>query len=93
MSTTPPRSFAEIQAERIAERQQAPSLAAQQSAFPYHIALILDNEVQQVFHIEEEMASIFMSSPLILQVEAPLAGGPEKGWAYNPQTGQFTAPE
>lgn len=93
MSITPPRSFAEIQAEKIEELQKAPSLAEQQSAFPYHIAFIIDDEVQQVFHIEEELASVFMSSPTILQVEAPLAGGPERGWKYNAQTGQFTAPE
>lgn len=92
MSLTPPRSLAEIAAEAAAEKA-APSIAEQQSALPYHIAFVIDGVVQQVFHIEERMAAILLSNPLIVQCEAPLPNGPDTNWLYDATTGVFSKPE
>lgn len=92
MALTPPRSLADIIAEATAEKA-APSIAEQQSALPYHIAYVIDGVVQQVFHIEEKMAAILLSNPVIVQCDAPLSGGPDNGWTYDAETGKFSKPE
>jgi hypothetical protein len=91
MSLTPPRSLAAIEAEAKAEKE-APSIAEQVSALPYHVAFIIDGVVQQVFHIEEKLAAIFLSNPTIVQCNAPLDNGPDAGWTYNDSTGEFSKP-
>lgn len=93
MSLTPPRSIAAIEAEEAKAKQEAPSIAEQQSALPYHVAFILDGVVHNVFHIEEKMAALLLSNPVIVQCDAPLDGGPDNGWLYDAATGKFSKPE
>jgi hypothetical protein len=53
---------------------------------------VLDGRVETVFHVEEKMAAILMSNPVVVQCAAPLDGGPQDGWRYNAETGTFTDP-
>jgi hypothetical protein len=92
MSLTPPRSLGTIDAEELKAKKEAPSIAEQQSALPYHIAYVIDGVVQTVFHVEERMAAILMSNPLVVQCNAPLDNGPDSGWTYNDSTGEFSKP-
>jgi hypothetical protein len=80
MSTTPPRPFNEIPpAEPVV-------------LMPYHIAFVIDGTVQQVFHVDERLASVILSNPTIVQCEHPDAGGPEQNWTYDATTNTFAKP-
>lgn len=57
---------------------------------PYHVAFVIDGVAQQVFHIDERMAAIFLSDPLIVACAGPKSGGPDSGWLYNAETNTFT---
>ena len=92
MSLTPPRALAAVKADELDAKKQIPSIAEQQSALPYHIAYVIDGVVQTVFHVEEKMAAILMSEPVVVQCAAPLDGGPDTDWTYNAQTGEFSKP-
>jgi hypothetical protein len=89
MSINPPRSISDIMA---AESAQVPEPTAEASQLPYHIALIIDGVVQQVFHVEERLAAVFLSSPTIVQCDSPANGGPDRSWTYDANTGAFIHP-
>ena len=58
------------------------------------LALILDGVVQQTMLVDDRMAAILLSEPLVLDI--PYNGGPAPvygGFSYNPDTGEFTPPE
>ena len=90
MSLVPPRSIAEVEAEKAAAEAALAASAAEQTASPFHIALVIDGTVKQVFHIGEELAAILLSNPTIVQCASPADNGPERGWNYNAATGQFS---
>ena len=90
MSLTPPRPVHEIIANET--KSTAQELAEQQSALPYHVAFVIDGVVQNVFHIEEKLAAVLLSDPVIVQCKAPLDGGPDADWKYDDKTGEFTKP-
>lgn len=60
--------------------------------YPYHIAFVIDNVVQQVFHVEEKLAAILLSNPDIIQCEAPANNGPDIYWIYNSVDNKFVPP-
>lgn len=78
MALTPPRSIAELD-DAIPEH------------LPYRAAFIIDGVVQQVFHLTERGAAVVLSNPIIVQCETAQNGGPENGWLYHSETGEFTS--
>lgn len=60
--------------------------------YPYHIAFVIDGVVRQVFHVEEKLAAILLSNPLVVQCAAPSNGGPDNEWTYNSLDNTFNAP-
>lgn len=62
---------------------------------PNKIALVLDGVVQDVFHTDDRMAAILLSSPVILDVSSQYAGQPETfnmvNWEY--KDGEFFSKE
>jgi hypothetical protein len=90
MSLVPPRSVAEVEAEKAAADAALAASVAEQSTYPFHIALVIDGTVKQVFHIQEELAAILLSSPTIVQCASPADNGPDRGWKYDANTGQFS---
>ena len=93
MALTPPRDIAAVNADTVISQPTAKQMADQLSAMPYHIAMILDGTVQAVFHVEERMAALLLSEPIIMQCEAPNAGGPDTGWSYDHTSKTFKKPE
>jgi hypothetical protein len=59
---------------------------------PFHIALILDGQVKQVMHVDEKMAAVILSNPLIVQTDHPMNGGAQDGWTYDEDTETFSPP-
>jgi hypothetical protein len=85
MALTPPRDIKTIDAAAKLDAV-APTLGAE---FPYHVAIIIDGVVQQVFHVEERLAAALLSSPQIIQCDSPDNGGPATGWVYDSTTSTF----
>lgn len=77
---TAPRNFNELQAP--------PSIFS----YPYHIAAIVNNSVEHIFHVDEDLKDIFLSNPLIKQVEDLNNGGPNLGWIYNASNDSYSNP-
>jgi len=73
-----------------AEESTVPSPTDEASLMPYHVALIIDGIVGQVFHIEERLASLLLSNATIVQCDSPSNGGPDRDWAYDGATGIFS---
>ncbi len=57
----------------------------------YSIALVLDNEVQDIIRTEERLWAMLMSNPLIIDT-TDLEIKPALNWEYNEETGEFTNP-
>jgi hypothetical protein len=57
-----------------------------------NLAIILDNKVEMIMQVDERLAAILTSQPIIVDVPKTEAGGPLIGWAYNPDTKAFTNP-
>jgi len=88
MAIQTPRTLSEIvQEEQLKRTAEA---AARASDYPYHIAMVVDGVVQQVFHVDEKLAAVLLGSPTIVQCESPLDNGPDNGWKYNAETGTFS---
>lgn len=88
MSLQPPRDLQTIYTEET-NTVETPRAA---DDYPFHIALAIDGVVQQVFHVDEKLAAILLSTPTIIQCEAPANGGPDTGWIYSVESGTFSAP-
>lgn len=57
----------------------------------YSIAMVLDNEVQDIIRTEERLWAMLMSNPLIIDI-SDLEPRPQLNWEYNEETGEFTNP-
>lgn len=57
----------------------------------YSIALVLDNEVQDIMRTEERLWAMLMSNPLIVDT-TDLEIKPGLNWEYDEETGEFTNP-
>lgn len=57
----------------------------------YSIALVLDDEVQDIIRTEERLWAMLMSNPLIIDI-TDLETKPGLNWEYNEETGEFTNP-
>ena len=57
---------------------------------PKKVALIIDNQVQDMLHTDERLAAIFLSDPIFLDVTDIYDGAPLVGWTYNPETGTIS---
>jgi hypothetical protein len=88
MTINVPRALTEILSE--IEEEKSAALEAIEITQPYHIAFVIDGVAQQVFHVDERMAAIFLSNPLIVPCDSPANGGPDTGWNYNAETNTFT---
>jgi hypothetical protein len=58
-------------------------------AYPYDVALIIDNIVYSVFNVEGQQAAQFLSQPIFVQFSNNKA---KIGWIYNPATKEFSSP-
>lgn len=83
-----PRPLTDILSE-IEEEKNAVAEALEITQ-PYHVAFVIDGVAQQVFHVDERMAAIFLSNPTIVPCNSPSNGGPDNGWLYNQETNTFT---
>lgn len=88
MTINTPRPVSEINQEI----ERLGSVQAEIESRPYHIAMVLDGVAEQIFHIEERLAAILLSNPLIVQCDSPANGGPENGWIYDSTTNTFSNP-
>jgi len=51
---------------------------------PFHVALVINGVVEQVFHVDERLASALLSPDgQMIQCAHPKDGGPDTGWTYN----------
>jgi len=57
----------------------------------YSIALVLDNEVQDILRTEERLWAMLMSNPVIVDI-TDNETRPQLNWEYNEETGEFTNP-
>lgn len=76
----------------LAEEEIQPENPKMPNDYPYHIAFVIDGVVRQVFHVEEKLAAILLSNPLVVQCSSPSDGGPDNEWTYNPLDNTFSAP-
>jgi hypothetical protein len=58
-------------------------------AFPFDIAVLVDNIVYQVYNVEGEQAALFLSQPTFVQYKNDEA---KVGWKYDPETKTFKQP-
>jgi hypothetical protein len=61
---------------------------------PIKLALILDNTVVDVLHVDERLAAIFLSDPIIKDVtttDGVLIA--DVYWKYDPETNSYIRPE
>jgi hypothetical protein len=65
-----------------------------QPIFNNHVALILDGKVQTLMQLDDILAAILLSDPIIVDVTGP-DGRPtiSPGTLYNSETGEFSQPE
>lgn len=57
---------------------------------PFHVALVVNGLVEQVFHVDERLASALLAPEgKMVQCEHPKDGGPDAGWTYDTTTGVF----
>lgn len=77
---TVPRNFNELEI--------APSIFS----FPHHVAALVDNYVEHIFHCNEDIKNILISNPVIKQVESYKDGGPKAGWIYNSSDNSYSNP-
>lgn len=57
----------------------------------YSIAIVLDNEVQDIIRTEERLWAMLMSNPVIVDI-TDNETRPQLNWEYNEETGEFTNP-
>jgi len=57
---------------------------------PNIVAYVLDNEVVQTIHLDERMAAIVLSEPLVIDVTELGKQGVRNGDIYDPETGTFS---
>jgi len=88
MTLPTPRPLADILAEQAAQ-----DVTATVSAMPYHVAMVIDGVVQQVFHVDERLGAVLLSNPTLVQCESPANGGPDSQWKYDATTNTFSKPE
>lgn len=58
-------------------------------AYPYDIALLINNVVYSVFNVDGQQAAQFLSQPTFVQYANNKA---KLGWTYDPETGKFSSP-
>ena len=56
------------------------------------VAYVLDNQVVQTIHLDERMAAIVLSEPLVIDVTELGKQGVIMGDTYDPETGKFSRP-
>jgi hypothetical protein len=61
--------------------------------FPHHIALVIDDVVQDVLHLFNESYENIKNSTEIVQVDTVENGGPFKNWLYNSELKTFSSTE
>lgn len=59
---------------------------------PNIVAYVLDNVVVQTIHLDERMAAIVLSEPLVVDVTEFGKLGILNGDVYDPETGKFSRP-
>lgn len=59
---------------------------------PNIVAYVLDNQVVQTIHLDERMAAIVLSEPLVIDVTEFGKQGVRNGDIYDPETGTFSRP-
>jgi hypothetical protein len=57
----------------------------------WHLALILDGQIQDIMHTQDRLAAIFLSEPTIVAIE-DTDTSPRVGWTYDAKTGEFAPP-
>jgi len=59
---------------------------------PNIVAYVIDNQVVQIIHVDERMAAIVLSEPLVIDVTELGKQGVRNGDIYDPETGTFSRP-
>jgi hypothetical protein len=59
---------------------------------PNIVAYVIDNQVVQTIHVDERMAAVVLSEPLVIDVTELGKQGVQNGDIYDPETGTFSRP-
>jgi hypothetical protein len=59
---------------------------------PNIVAYVIDNQVVQIIHVDERMAAVVLSEPLVIDVTELGKQGVRNGDIYDPETGTFSRP-
>ena len=59
---------------------------------PNIVAYVIDNQVVQTIHVDEHMAAVVLSEPLVIDVTELGKQGVRNGDIYDPETGTFSRP-
>jgi hypothetical protein len=59
---------------------------------PNIVAYVLDNKVVQTIHLDDRMAAIVLSEPLVINITDRGIGTVRNNDVYDPETGTFSRP-
>jgi len=59
---------------------------------PNIVAYVLDNKVVQTIHLDDRMAAIVLSEPLVINITDRGIGAVKNGDVYDPETDAFYRP-